>query len=119
VENKNVQGARSHMINERYKNKTYTKTDPEFNNVLDLLAKEYFNISGDEDAEVIINWNKREVKEDGVVSFYATNHALRNAIIRCRKGIQAVDLLGKGAGATLYFEKGFVRPMHTVLKIRK
>tara|TARA_B100000131_G_scaffold299252_1_gene319514 strand:- start:440 stop:763 length:324 start_codon:yes stop_codon:yes gene_type:complete len=107
------------MATKRYTNKTYKKTDPEFEGVLDLLTKEYFNISGDEDAEVIINWNKREVKEDGVVSFYATNHALRNAIVRCRKGINAVDLLPKGAGATLYFERGFVRPMHTVLKIRK
>jgi hypothetical protein len=93
----------------------YDKNHPEFNNVLDKLEKRYYNTAGDPEAEIIVNWNKREVKEDNVVSFYAENSAVRNAIVRCRKGLEAVEILGEGVN--LYFKAEAVRPLHTVLKI--
>ena len=95
--------------------KKYDKAHPEFNKVLEQLKKKYFNTAGDPDAEIIINWNKREAKEDNVVSFYAENSAVRNAIVRCRRGIEAVEILG--GGVNLYFKAEAVRPLHTVLKI--
>ena len=95
--------------------KTYRHTDPLFKEVVNFLENKYFHNGGGEEAEVIVNWNKREVKEDGVVSFYACNSALSNAIKRCRQGISSVEVLPEGA--TLYFYKEFVRPMHMVLKV--
>lgn len=99
--------------------KSYTskRGDKEFENTLDMLEKKYHWHGGTPDAEVIINWNKQEVKEDGVVSFYATNSALANAIKRCRKGIKSVEVYSEGA--TLFFDSKTVRPMHTVLKVLK
>ena len=94
---------------------TYKKNDPSFETVLDQLTEQYYNISGDEDAEIIINWNKREAKEFGVVSLYATNHTIRNAILRCRPGIDSVDVLEEGA--TIYFKESSVRPLYKVLKV--
>ena len=94
-----------------------TREDNNFHEKLDELQKQYFNMSGDMDAEVIINWNKREYKEDGVVSFYACNSAVSNAIKRCRPGIQWFDVYPDGV--TIYFDAKMVRPLHTVLKIRK
>jgi hypothetical protein len=93
----------------------YNKNNQQFEDALDWLRRFYFHNGGDEDAEVIINWNKREAKEDGVVSLYATNSVLSNAIKRCRKGITAVDIHNEGA--TLYFDLHSVRPLYTVLKV--
>ena len=94
-----------------------TRGDSNFHEVLDDLQKKYFNLSGDIDSEVIINWHKREVKEDGVVAFYAGNSQVRNAIKRCRPGIKWFDVYPDGV--TLYFDAKMIRPLHTVLKIRK
>ncbi len=101
------------------KSNRYNKNDANFNKVLDSLLKEYSYSGGDPDAEVIINWSKREVKEDGVVSFYATEKSLSNAIKRARKNIIAVETYGIGGGATLFFDEKAVRPMHTILRIPK
>mgnify|MGYP001158242341 FL=1 len=98
-------------------NKVYNKGDDGFEEVLDALQTKYFHNGGDEDAEVVINWNKREVKEDGVVCMYAANSVVSNAIKRCRSGIRKVEPLP--VGANLYFDKNFVRPLHTVLKVAK
>ena len=95
----------------------YNKGNSKFSDTLNWLQGHYFHNGGDEDAEVIINWNKREAKEDGVVSLYATNSVISNAIKRCRKGIIAVDVLEEGA--TLYFNLKAVRPLYTVLKVLK
>jgi len=97
--------------------KFYKQEDEDFEQILDWLKDHYWHNGGDADAEVIVNWNKQEIKEDGVVSFYATNSAISSAITRNRKGIRAVDLLPEGA--TLFFDRKAVRPMHTVLKVRK
>ena len=37
--------------------KTYSKGDSDFEEVLDLLQTKYFHNGGDEEAEVVINWN--------------------------------------------------------------
>ena len=95
----------------------YNKDNSDFLPALDWLQNHYFHNGGDEDAEVIINWNKREAKEDGVVSLYATNSVISNAIKRCRKGIVAVDVYEEGAA--LYFDVKSVRPLYTVLKVLK
>ena len=95
--------------------KRLNRGDDEFESTLTMLENKFHWSGGEPDAEVIVNWNKREVKEDGVVSFYACNSALSNAIKRCRQGISSVEVLPEGA--TLYFYKEFVRPMHMVLKV--
>ena len=95
--------------------KRFNRGDDKFESTLTMLEDKYRWSGGEPDAEVIINWNKREIKEDGVVSFYACNSALSNAIKRCREGISSVEVLPEGA--TLYFYKKFVRPMHMVLKV--
>ena len=95
----------------------YDKNNSIFSSTLDWLQSNYFHNGGDEDAEVIINWNKREAKEDGVLSLYATNSVISNAIKRCRKGIVAVDVYEEGAA--LYFDVKSVRPLYTVLKVLK
>ena len=95
-----------------------TRDDSNFHETLDMLQKQYFNLSGDMDAEIIINWNKREYKEEGVVSFYACNSAVSNAIRRCRPGIKWFTVYPE-CGVTFYFDAKMVRPLHTVLKIRK
>ena len=97
--------------------KTYKRGDEDFDKVLIALQKKYFHNGGDEDAEVIINWNKREAKEDGVVCIYACNSVISSAIKRCRKGLEKVDILPEGAN--LYFALKYVRPLHTVLKVVK
>lgn len=97
--------------------KTYTRADDDFDEILDALKKKYFHNGGDEDAEVIINWNKREAKEDGVICIFAVNSVISSAIKRCRKGIEKVDILPEGAN--LYFNTKYVRPLHTVLKVAK
>jgi hypothetical protein len=97
--------------------KIYTQDDEEFENILNQLEKKYFHNGGDEEAEVIVNWNKREAKEDGVVCLFAANSVISNAIKRCRKGIRKVEPLP--IGANLYFDTKYVRPMHMVLKVAK
>jgi len=92
-----------------------SRTHPEFEKTLDMLYERYFNIAGTPDCETIVTRNKREVKEDGVVCFYASNSDLRNAIKRCRKGINSVEVLAEGA--YLYFDNKAVRHLWTVLKI--
>lgn len=92
------------------------RSDPKFEETLDLLCEKYYNMAGGSDTETIVTRNKREVKEDGVVAFYATNSDLRNAIKRCRKGIKYVDVLPEGA--ILYFDNSAVRNLWTVLKIK-
>ena len=49
------------------------RDNPEFEKILDMLCERYFNMAGDPDCETIVTRNKREVKEDGVVCFYASN----------------------------------------------
>jgi len=93
------------------------KGDEAFEGTLDHLEKKYFYNGGDPDAEVIISWNKREIKEDGWISFYGTNSAISSAIKRCRKGIQAINCTPDGA--ELFFDADYVRPLHTVLKVKK
>ena len=88
-----------------------------FDSALQYLQKKYFHNGGDPDAEVIVSWNKREVKEDGLISFYATNSLVASAIKRCKKGIRAVRF--NSSGAELFFDAKFVRPLYTVLKIKK
>lgn len=97
--------------------RTYTQDDEEFEDILDQLEKKYFHNGGDEEAEVIVNWNKREAKEDGVVCLFAANSVIANAIKRCRKGIRKVEPLP--IGANLYFDTKYVRPLHMVLKVAK
>ena len=89
----------------------------DFQTAIQYLEKKYFHNGGDPDAEVIVSWNKREVKEEGLISFYATNSLVASAIKRCRKGIRAVRFTS--SGAELLFDAKFVRPLHTVLKIKK
>jgi hypothetical protein len=48
---------------------------------------------------------------------YAANSVVSNAIKRCREGIRKVETLP--VGANLYFDKKYVRPLHTVLKVAK
>ena len=91
------------------------KDDPQFNETLDMLATRYFNMAGSPDCETIVTRNKQEVKEDGVVCFYATNSDLCNAIKRCRRGIHSVEVLPEGA--CLYFDNKAVRHLWTVLKV--
>ena len=95
----------------------YTQDDEEFEGILNQLEKKYFHNGGDEEAEVIVNWNKREAKEDGVVCLFAANSVISSAIKRCRKGIRKVEPLP--VGANLYFDTKYVRPMHMVLKVAK
>jgi len=97
--------------------RTYRRGDKDFDLALEELQKKYFHNGGDEDAEVIINWNKREAKEDGVVCIFAANSVISSAIKRCREGLEKVDILPEGAN--LYFNTKFVRPLHTVLKVAK
>ena len=97
--------------------RTYTQDDEEFEDILNQLEKKYFHNGGDEEAEVIVNWNKREAKEDGVVCLFAANSVISSAIKRCRKGIRKVEPLP--IGANLYFDTKYVRPMHMVLKVAK
>lgn len=97
--------------------KTYRKGEEGFEKVLTLLEKKYYHNGGCPDAEVIINWNKREAKEDGVVSLYATNSVICNAIRRCRPGIRSVEV--HPVGATLFIDTKHVRPLHTVLKVAR
>ena len=97
--------------------RTYTQDDEEFEDILNQLEKKYFHNGGDEEAEVIVNWNKREAKEDGVVCLFAANSVISSAIKRCRKGIRKVEPLP--IGANLYFDTKYVRPLHMVLKVAK
>ena len=62
---------------------TVKEEDENFQETLNILEKKYFHNGGDPDAEVIINWNKREAKEDGWISIYATNSTISSAIKRC------------------------------------
>jgi hypothetical protein len=98
-------------------NSTINRGEDGFEEVLSLIEKKYFHNGGDAEAEVIVNWNKREVKEDKLVSFFATNSALCNAIRRNRGAIMAVT--PHPVGATLYFASNQVRPLHTVVKVGK
>ena len=110
---------------------SYSRGDKDFENVLDALQEKYFHSAGGEECETIINWNKREAREDGVVSLYAANSVvaaaikrceirrliLNGSIKRCRKGIRKVDVLS--TGVNMYFDKKYVRPMHMILKVVK
>ena len=100
-----------------YKNGSYAQGDEDFVGVLSFLEKKFFHNGGDEECEAIVNWNKQEVKEDGVVCIFASNSVISNAIKRCRKGLRRVDLLP--VGANLYFDAKYVRPIHMVLKVAK
>ena len=102
-------------MNMTFRQNHYNKSHPTFNKVLDQLEKRFFHVGGGEDAEVIINWNKRAAKEENIISVYATNSVISSAIKRCRPGIQSVDVYDEGA--TLYFRLSAVRPLHTVLKV--
>ena len=81
------------------------------------MQEKYFHNGGDQEAEAIVNWNKSEVKEDGLVSVYATNSVISNSIKRCRPGVRKVEILH--VGANLYFDSKYVRPLHMVLKVAK
>tara|TARA_R110000824_G_scaffold78951_6_gene199018 strand:+ start:1933 stop:2217 length:285 start_codon:yes stop_codon:yes gene_type:complete len=91
--------------------------DEDFEEALDFLAKKYFHNGGDPDCETIVNWNKQEAKEEGIMCIFASNSVVSNSIKRCRKGIMKVDVLP--VGANLYFDVKYVRPLHTVLKVTK
>ena len=91
--------------------------DKDFEDALDHLEEKYFYNGGDPDAEIIVSWNKREAKEDGWVSFYGTNSVISSAIKRCRSGIKAVRF--NKDGAELFFDVEYVRPLHTVLKVKR
>tara|TARA_Y100000004_G_C8903748_1_gene407688 strand:+ start:660 stop:953 length:294 start_codon:yes stop_codon:yes gene_type:complete len=93
------------------------RDESKFEDTLDMLQEKYFNTGGDDECEVIINWSKLEVKEDGVASIFASNSVISNAIKRCRSGIKFVDV--HPVGATLYFDASVFRPLHTILKIKK
>ena len=93
--------------------KTYNRGDEGFEEALDKLAKKYFHNGGGEECETIINWNKREVKEDGVVCLFASN----SVIERCRVGIRKIDVFP--IGVNMYFDAKYVRPMHMILKVAK
>tara|TARA_R110001583_G_scaffold168878_2_gene321730 strand:- start:253 stop:549 length:297 start_codon:yes stop_codon:yes gene_type:complete len=97
--------------------KTYNRGDSGFEDALNMLEKKYFHNGGDEECETIINWNKREVKEDGVVSLFAANSVIASAIKRCRPGIKKIEVLP--VGCNMYFEAKYVRPMHMILKVVK
>ena len=97
--------------------KTYNKGDEGFEETLDKLAKKYFHNGGGEECETIINWNKREVKEDGVVCLFASNSVIASAIKRCRVGIRKIDVFP--IGVNMYFDAKYVRPMHMILKVAK
>jgi len=99
------------------KTETYVRGDEGFEAALDALEKKYFHNGGDEECETIVNWNKREVKEDGVVCLFASNSVIASAIKRCRKGIKKVEVLP--VGANMYFYAKYVRPLHMVLKVAK
>ena len=98
-------------------NVTISRGEAGFEEALAFLEEKYFHNGGDAEAEVIVNWNKREVKEDKLVSFFATNSALCNAIRRNRSAIMAVQ--PHPVGATLFFTSNQVRPLHTVIKVGK
>ena len=85
-----------------------------FEETLDMLVKRHTRSKAGPDAEVIVNWNKREVKEDDFVSFYATNHELANAIKRGRKNIMEIDITSEGA--TLMFKSNGMRALYTVVR---
>ena len=104
-------------ILQKLKGKYVKQENQYFNDALNFLEKKYFHNGGDPDAEAIVSWSKREVKEDGLISFYATNSLIASAIKRCRKGIRAIRYTTDGA--ELFFDAKFVRPLHTVLKIKK
>ena len=97
--------------------KTYNRGDSGFEDALNMLEKKYFHNGGDEDAEVIVNWNKQEAKEEGIVCLFAANSVVSNAIKRCRKGIRKVEPFP--VGVNMYFDTKYVRPLHMVLKVAK
>ena len=97
--------------------KTYNRGDEGFEETLDKLAKKYFHNGGGEECETIINWNKREVKEDGVVCLFASNSVIASAIKRCRVGIRKIDVFP--IGVNMYFDAKYVRSLHMVLKVVK
>jgi len=99
------------------KTKTYKRGDSDFESALDALAEKYFHNGGDEEAETIVNWNKREVKEEGTVCLFASNSTIASAIKRCRKGIEKVEVLT--LGVNMHFKAKYVRPMHMILKVKK
>jgi len=96
---------------------TIKKGEDGFEEQLNHLEKKYFYNGGDPDAEIIVSWNKREAKEEGWISLYATNSAISSAIKRCRNGI--IALRSDRDGAELFFDTKYVRPLYTVLKIKK
>ena len=99
------------------KNHMIRSNDKDFEDALDHLEEKYFYNGGDPDAEIIVSWNKREAKEDGWVSFYGTNSVISSAIKRCRSGIKALRY--NKDGAELFFDVDYVRPLHTVLKVKR
>ena len=99
------------------KTRSYEQGEEGFEKALDFLQEKYFHNGGGEECETIINWNKRGVKEDGVVCIFASNSVIASAIKRCRRGIKKVDILP--VGVNMYFDKNFVRPMHMILKVAK
>ena len=97
------------------KGRIVKRSDSDFDSVLDTLQEQFHGQGGGPEAEVIVNWSKQQVKEDGTVSFFATNSSVSSAIKRCRPGI--VSVLYTGYGVELTFDSKYVRPMHTVLKV--
>jgi len=97
--------------------KDYKRGDADFEEVLDLIAKKYFHNGGHPESETILNWSKPEAKEDGVICLYGSTSVISSAIKRCRKGIRSFQVLPEGIN--LFFDKKYVRPIHTVLKVAK
>ena len=97
--------------------KLIKRDDKNFHSTLDMLEKKYFHNGGGADAEEIWNRNKREIKEDGWVSFYGTNSQISTLIKRNRSGIMAVRC--DSDGAELYYDAKDIKSFFTLVKIRR
>jgi len=93
------------------------RNDEDFHSTLNMLEKKFFHNGGGPDAEEIWNRNKREMKEDGWVSFYGTNSQISTLIKRNRAGIMAVRC--DSDGAELYYDAKDIKSFFTLVKIRR
>ena len=97
--------------------KLIKRNDKDFHSTLDMLERKYFHNGGGPDAEEIWNRNKREMKEDGWISFYGTNSQISTLIKRNRPGIMAVAYTSDGA--ELYYDSKDIKSFFTLVKIRR
>jgi hypothetical protein len=97
--------------------KLIKRGDKNFESTLNFLAKKYFHNGGGADSEEIWNRNKREVVEEGWISFYGTNAQISNLIKRNRIGIMAVR--HDTDGAELYYNSKEVKSFFTLVKVKR